>query len=118
VRTFDTTLGGTARLATLLVALLGAGPAGAGSLLEVQGKGIEVDGNTFRFVFGEPSKKAGRVEFETTSFGTTDCFSIDGALMLMSGLIDEPTGGVTHFLVIAEDGAGGVAGRDRHIPTR
>ena len=62
----------------------------------------------FRFVITNESGGAGQVEVETSSFGTitgvVDCFDTDGRLALMSGVIDVPTSGLTHFLLVAEDG--------------
>jgi hypothetical protein len=93
-------------LALALAAL--AGPAEAGSQTKIKGKGIDDSGNGFRFLFTNESGGAGEVAFVTSSFGTitgaVDCIDTDGVLVMMSGVIDVPTGGLTHFLLVAEDG--------------
>jgi hypothetical protein len=94
-------------LVAALAAAVVAGPAGAGGKLKIRGKGVE-GGNAFRFVFTDESGGAGQIEVETTSFGTItgaiDCLDTDSGLALMSGTIDVPTGGLTHFLLVVEDG--------------
>lgn len=93
-------------LALALVAL--AGPALADPKTKIKGKGLDEDRNGFVFAYSDADGGAGQVAFVTNSFGTItgaiDCIDTDGALVMMAGAIDVPTGGLTHFLVVAEDG--------------
>jgi hypothetical protein len=85
-----------------------AGPVHAGSKTRIKGKGIFGNGQRFRFVFTNESGGAGPVEFDAGLLGTVtgviDCLDFDGTLAMMSGQIDTPTGGYTHYLLVAEDG--------------
>jgi hypothetical protein len=97
----------TKALFLLLVLVALAAPANAGDKLRIKGKGINDFGLRFAFVVkGEHGPN--RVEFETPSFGTItgeiDCYDGVEGIVIMSGVIDVPVSGLTHFRVIAFDG--------------
>ena len=90
-------------LAMPLIALASAALAAA-PVPAAKGKGRDGHGNTFSFKF---KKGKGKVAYDTVSFGSpsgaVDCYASAGRLAVLSGAMDVPVSGLTHFMVVAED---------------
>jgi hypothetical protein len=86
-----------------VVLLASAGVAVAASAPLAKGKGRA--GNV-KFSFKYKSG-AGRMELETISFGvlsgSVGCYASLGRLAVLSGVLDVPSSGLTHFLLAVED---------------
>jgi hypothetical protein len=81
-----------------------AGSADAAGALVAKGKGRDGNGLDFSLRL---KNGGGSVAFETNSFGNhtgpIDCFAILGPLVMLAGPLDEPGGGLTHYMIVAED---------------
>src|SRR5262245_993104 len=91
--------------ATILVVVGFASAALAGApVAAAKGKGRDAHGNAFSFKY---KKGKGKIAFDTISFGSptgpVDCYASAGRLAVLSGPMDVPVSGLTHFLVVAED---------------
>lgn len=72
-------------------------------------KGAGVDDNALAFEFRAKSQAApsGTASFETNSFGdptgAVDCLHVNHRRAVIAGTIDNPTGGLTHYMIIMKD---------------
>jgi hypothetical protein len=73
-----------------------------------KGEGKDANGLAFSFqARGTPTSATGRVSFSTFSFGNptgaVDCHIRNHRRAALSGVLDQPVSGLTHFLIIVKD---------------
>jgi hypothetical protein len=94
---------GRALWVILLLGLASAAAAGP-PVAAAKGKGTHGNGLAFKLKY---KKGMGSVVFETNSFGSpsgsVDCYATFGRLAVLSGAIDAPVAGLTHFMLVVED---------------
>jgi hypothetical protein len=71
------------------------------------GKGVDTFRLAFAFKAKDPGSAHGHAFFETNSFGDqegdVDCLEMRRHKAALSGLLDTPTSGLTHFMLIVKD---------------
>jgi hypothetical protein len=94
--------------AVAAVLLVGASPAAATATVpKAVGEGKDAFRLAFEFKAKDPAAPHGRAFFETNSFGDqagdVDCLATKGRRAALSGELDAPASGLTHFMIIAQD---------------
>ncbi len=79
----------------------------APTVAKVKGSGVDDNELAFEFRAKDPANPSGEAFFETNSFGDptgqVNCLNVKRRKAAISGTIDNPTSGLTHFMMIMKD---------------
>jgi len=107
MRTFRRSIVSLALAASLTLALGVASGSANLPAPKVTGSGKDGYGLEFSFRAATPAAPVGHAQFETYSFGEpegdVDCLAIQGRKAGLSGEMETPTSGLTHFMIIVND---------------